>query len=180
MGDATLETLISAERVEARVKELAGRISADYPDRPGSPELRFIGVLKGAFVFLSDLIRHIERDVSVDFLGVSSYGPSTESSGEVKIQKDLDHEIGGLDVVLVEDIIDTGITLNYLCDVLRQRKPRSLRVAALLDKPSRRVVEVSPSYVGFEIPDKFVVGYGLDYNQRYRNRPDICVLGDGV
>ena len=114
MGDASLETLISAERVEARVIELARRISADYPADPGAPELRLIGVLKGAFVFLADLIRHIERDVSVDFLGVSSYGLSTESSGEVQIQKDLDHEIGGLDVVLVEDIIDTGITLNYL------------------------------------------------------------------
>ena len=178
MARAPLKTLISAERIEARVTELAVRISADYPTGPDAPELRFIGVLKGAFVFMADLIRHIERDVSVDFLGVSSYGPSTESSGEVKIQKDLDHEIGGLDVVLVEDIIDTGITLNYLCDVLRQHKPHSLRVAALLDKPSRRVVEVSPSYVGFEIPDKFAVGYGLDYDQRYRNVPDICVLAD--
>ena len=178
MGGASLETLISAERIAARVEELGRRISVDYPAGPNAPELRLIGVLKGAFVFLADLIRHIERDVSVDFLGVSTYGSSTESSGEVKIQKDLDHEIGGLDVVLVEDIIDTGITLNYLCDVLRQRKPRSLRIAALLDKPSRRVVEVSPSYVGFEIPDKFVVGYGLDYEQRYRNRLDICVLGE--
>ena len=176
MGSASLETLISTERLEARVMELARRISADYPAGPDTPDLRLIGVLKGAFVFLADLIRHIERDVSVDFLGVSSYGPSTESSGEVQIQKDLDHEIGGLDVVLVEDLIDTGVTLNYLCDVLRQRKPRSLRVAALLTKPSRRVVEVPVSYVGFEIPDKFVVGYGLDYDQRYRNLPDVCVL----
>lgn len=172
----SLEPLISAERLQMRVRELACRISADYPASSNAPELRLIGVLKGSFIFMADLVRQIQRDILVDFLDVSSYGSSTESSGKIQIQQDLSHEISGVDVVLVEDIIDTGTTLNYLFDALMQRKPHSLRIAVLLDKPSRRMAKISPSYVGFEIPDKFVVGYGLDHSQRFRNRPDICVL----
>ena len=171
-----LQPLISAEQLESRVEELGRNISADYPTGKNTPELRLIGILKGSFIFLADLVRRITRDVSVDFISVSSYGLSTESSGKVKIQQDLTHEIEGVDVVLVEDIIDTGITLSYVCSVLKQRNPRSLRIATLLDKPSRRTVKIYPAYVGFEIPDKFVVGYGLDHSKYFRNRPDICVL----
>ncbi|MBG99258.1 MAG: hypoxanthine phosphoribosyltransferase [Solibacterales bacterium] len=171
-----LQPLISAERIESRIEELGRNISADYPAGKNMPELRLIGILKGSFIFLADLIRQISRDVSVDFLGVSSYGLSTKSSGKIKIQQDLTHKIEGVDVVLVEDIIDTGTTLSYVCNILKQRNPHSLRIATLLDKPSRRVVKISPSYVGFEIPDKFVVGYGLDHSQYFRNRSDICVL----
>ena len=178
MGHSPLETLISSQQLEARVKELGSKISADYPSDPGEQDLRLIAVLNGAFVFLADLIRAIDRNVSVDFLGANSYGASTTTSGEVRITKDLDHEIAGLDVLLVEDIVDTGITVNYLCQVLRQRRPRSLRVVTLLDKPSRRIKPVELAYVGFEIPDRFVVGYGLDYAQRYRNLPGVCVLGE--
>ena len=181
MAHSRLETLISGQQLQARVKELGRKITADYPSNPGEEDLRLIAVLSGAFVFLADLIRAIDRDVSVDFLGAKSYGLSTTTSAEVKINKDLDHEIAGLDVLLVEDIVDTGLTLNYLCQVLQQRQPRSLRVVTLLDKPSRRIKAVELAYVGFEIPDRFVVGYGLDYAQRYRNLPGICVLGkDGL
>ena len=178
MAHSRLETLISGQQLQARVKELGRKITADYPSNPGDEDPRLIAVLSGAFVFLADLIRAIDRDVSVDFLGAKSYSSSTTTSGEVKINKDLDHEIAGLDVLLVEDIVDTGLTLNYLCQVLQQRQPRSLRVVTLLDKPSRRIKAVELAYVGFEIPDRFVVGYGLDYAQRYRNLPGICVLGE--
>ena len=178
MAHSGLETLISSQQLQARVQELGRKITADYPSNGGEEDLRLIAVLSGAFVFLADLIRAIERDVSVDFLGANSYGSSTTSSGEVKISKDLDHEIGGRDVLLVEDIVDTGITVNYLCQVLQQRQPRSLRVVTLLDKPSRRIKPVELAYVGFEIPDRFVVGYGLDHAQRYRNLPRVCVLGE--
>ena len=171
-----IEPMISVEQLKKRVSELAGLISADYPDSSNAPELRLIGVLKGSFVFLADLMRQIKRDVSIDFLSVSSYGNSTRSSRNPKIQQDLTCEISGLDVVLVEDIVDTGTTLKHIYDVLEQRKPHSLRTVALLDKPSRRVTQISPSYVGFKISDKFVVGYGLDYSQHFRNRPDICSL----
>ncbi|MBI3697562.1 MAG: hypoxanthine phosphoribosyltransferase, partial [Acidobacteria bacterium] len=148
------------------------QIAADYPDRP----LRLIAILKGACFFLSDLSRAIGRDVSIDFMGIASYGRGKTSSGEVRVTKDLDNEIDGLDVLVVEDIVDTGITLNYLCHVLQQRKPKSLRIATLLDKPSRRVKPVDVAYIGFQIPDEFVVGYGLDYAEKYRNLADICVL----
>jgi hypoxanthine phosphoribosyltransferase len=171
-----VETLISAQRIHDRVEEMGRRIMADYPERSGDPPLLLAGVLKGSIVFLADLARAIRRHVSFDFLGVSSYGSSTESSGEIRLTKDLDGEIEGLDVLLVEDIVDTGLTVEWLCTHLRRRNPRSLRVATLLDKPSRRLKPVPLAYVGFEIPDEFVVGYGLDYAQRYRNRPDIAVL----
>jgi hypoxanthine phosphoribosyltransferase len=173
---AQLETLIPADQIRARVEELGRRIAADYPERAGDPPLHLIGVLKGAVVFLSDLARAIGRDVSFDFLGVSSYGEAAESSGEIRLTKDIEADIAGLDVLLVEDIVDTGLTVEWLCNHLQRRGPRSLRVAALLDKPSRRLQAVELAYVGFEISDEFVVGYGLDYAQRYRNRPDICVL----
>ena len=176
MAYSQLEPLISHQQLDARIKELARKITVDYSSNPGEEDLRMIAVLNGAFVFLADLMREIDRDVSVDFLAANSYGSSTTTSGEVKITKDLDHEIAGLDVLLVEDIVDTGLTVNYLLQVLQQRRPRSLRVVTLLDKPSRRLQPVPLAYVGFEIPDRFVVGYGLDYAQRYRNLPDVCVL----
>ena len=170
-----LRLLISAARIQARVAEMGRQIAADYADRP----LRLIAILKGACFFLSDLARAIGRDVSIDFMGIASYGRSKSSSGEVKVTKDLDNEIAGLDVLVVEDIVDTGITLTYLCQVLQQRKPRSLRIATLLDKPSRRIKPVDVAYIGFQIPDEFVVGYGLDYAEKYRNLSDICVLVEG-
>lgn len=170
------ETLISAGQIGRRVEEMGRRITADYPERPGEPPLHLVGVLKGSIVFLADLARAIERHVSFDFIGAASYGSSTKSSGKIRLAKDLDQEIAGLDVLLIEDIVDTGLTVGWLLDHLERKNPRSIRVAALLDKPSRRVKPVSLAYVGFEIPDEFVVGYGLDYAQRHRNRADIAVL----
>jgi hypoxanthine phosphoribosyltransferase len=133
-------------------------------------------VLKGACIFLSDLVREINLNTSIDFIAVSSYGKHKESSGQVRLIKDLDTSIEGLNVIVVEDILDTGITLTYLLRVLEQRKPKTLRIAALLDKPSRRIKDVKADYVGFKIPNDFVVGYGLDYAERYRNLKDVCVL----
>jgi hypoxanthine phosphoribosyltransferase len=170
-----LRLLISAEQIRARVAEMGRQVAADYADRP----LRLIAILKGACFFLSDLARAIDGDVSIDFMGIASYGRSKSSSGEVKVTKDLDSEIAGLDVLIVEDIVDTGVTLTYLYKVLQQRKPHSLRIATLLDKPSRRIKPVDVAYVGFQIPDEFVVGYGLDYAEKYRNLSDICVLREG-
>ena len=170
-----LRRLISAGQIQERATEMGRQITADYPD--GS--LRLIAILKGACFFLSDLSRAIDRDVSIDFMGIASYGREKSSSGEVRVTKDLDSEIEGLDVLIVEDIADTGITLNYLYQLLKQRKPKSLRIAALLDKPSRRLKPVDLAYVGFQIPDEFVVGYGLDYAEKYRNLPDIRVLVEG-
>ena len=171
-----LRLLIGAGQIQERVKEMGRQIAADYSGRP----LRLIAILKGACFFLSDLSRAIGTDVSIDFMGIASYGRGKSSSGEVKVTKDLDNEIAGLDVLIVEDIVDTGITLSYLYHVLEQRKPRSLRIATLLDKPSRRLKPVDVAYIGFQIPDQFVVGYGLDYAERYRNLPDICVLPEGA
>ena len=171
-----LKPLLSAAQIATRVSELARAIEADIPSGEGRPPLHLIGVLKGAAVFLTDLIRSIDRDLSLDFIGVTSYGEATETSGHVRLTKDLDDDIAGRDVILVEDIVDTGLTLRYLLRVLEQRRPHSLRVATLLDKPSRRLEPVQIDYVGFEIPDEFVVGYGLDYDQRYRSLPDIRAL----
>jgi hypoxanthine phosphoribosyltransferase len=151
---------------------LARQIARDFRGQP----LHLIGVLNGASIFISDLIRRIPLEVSLDFMAVSSYGLSDRSSGEVRLTKDLDTSIEGMNVVLVEDILDTGFTINYLQRVLRQRQPRTLRVAVLLDKVGRRVQPVKAHYVGFRIPDRFVVGYGLDYAGRYRNLRDVCVL----
>jgi hypoxanthine phosphoribosyltransferase len=135
-----------------------------------------VGVLKGACIFLSDLVREINLDTSIDFIAVSSYGKGKQSSGQVRLLKDLDSSIQGLNVVVVEDILDTGVTLTYLLRILKQRKPKSLKIAALLDKPSRRIKDVKGDYIGFTIPNDFVVGYGLDYAERYRNLKDVCIL----
>jgi hypoxanthine phosphoribosyltransferase len=170
-----LRVLVSAERIRERVAEIGAQIDRDYEgDRP----LYLVGILKGSVIFLADLARAIHRPVRLDFIGISSYGKNRSTSGEVKLTKDLDGSIEGADVLIVEDIVDSGVTLNYLTHVLSQRKPRSVRIAALLDKPSRRVRPVDVAYRGFEIPDEFVVGYGLDYAESYRNLADVCVLSE--
>jgi hypoxanthine phosphoribosyltransferase len=174
MVDEKLRVLISSEKIQARVRELGEQISRDYPDG----HLHMICILKGACFFLTDLARAMKRDVFVDFMGISTYGKGKTSSGEVKVTKDLDISIEGADVLIVEDIVDSGVTLNYLMHVLEQRKPRSIRIAALLDKPDRRLRPIHANYVGFRIPDEFVVGYGLDYAERYRNLDDVCVLDE--
>jgi hypoxanthine phosphoribosyltransferase len=174
MTDPNLRVLISAEKIQARIRELGEQISRDYPD--GS--LHMVCILKGATFFMSDLARAMKRDVYLDFMGISSYGKGKTSSGEVRVTKDLDISLEGSDVLIVEDIVDSGVTLNYLMHVLEQRRPKSIRIAALLDKPERRLRPVHVSYVGFEIPDQFVVGYGLDYAEKYRNLDAVCVLED--
>jgi hypoxanthine phosphoribosyltransferase len=171
MGQPRFDLLYSAEAIAQRVAELGAQISADYGDRP----LVLIGVLKGSFMFMADLIRHIHCPVRIEFIGTKSYA-GTSSSGEVQLTKDLDKPIEGEDVLLVEDIVDTGLTLNYLRQMLAQRGPASLRIVAFLDKPARRRIEVRANYVGFLIEDRFVVGYGLDFEQKYRNLQDVCVL----
>lgn len=170
--DEASEILLSRYAIEQRVRELAAEITKDYQ---GST-MHLVGVLKGAWIFMADLIRHMDIDVTIDFLGITSYGSSTHPSGEVKITKDLDISIKGREVLIVEDILDTGRTLRYLEEVLSAHKPYSLRVVTLLDKRSRRIVPVKADYVGFEIADVFVVGYGLDFDQKYRQLPDIHVL----
>jgi hypoxanthine phosphoribosyltransferase len=167
-----LEMLFTSQKIQQRVQELGAQISSDYRGR----RLHLVGILKGAWIFLADLIRYIDIEVTVDFLGIASYGAATTTSGQVKITKDLDHSIEGLDVLAVEDILDTGLTFTYLEKMLTARKPKSLKLVALLDKAERRIKPVRADYVGFTIPDLFVVGYGLDYAQRYRQIPDIRVL----
>ena len=163
--------LIPAERIQERVRQMAHEIRRDFPD-----DLHFVCVLKGAFVFLSDLVRHVNGPLSLDFMAVSSYTNGTTSSGEVRLLKDLDTTLDGRNVVIVEDIVDTGITLHYLHEILRARNPRSLRTACLLTKPSRRRIDVRVDYVGFSIEDVFVVGYGLDREGLWRNLPHIAIL----
>ena len=167
-----LRVFLPAEQIHARIREMGAQIAADYP----KGNIYLVGILKGAFVFLSDLARSIPLNTRIEFLGTSSYGRGKTSSGEVKVTKDLDVSIEGQDVILVEDIVDSGVTLTYLLQVLSQRKPRSLRIATLLDKPDRRLRPVEVAYTGFQIPDEFVVGYGLDYAEDYRNLKDICIL----
>ena len=167
-----LEILLDANRIAARVRELGAQISGDY--RGLTPHL--VGILKGAWVFMADLIRQLSVDVSVDFLGIQSYGWDRDPSGEVKITKDLDESIAGRHVLVVEDILDTGRTYHFLEGVLAAHQPASLKLVTLLDKSSRRVIPVRADYVGFEIPNVFVVGYGLDYGQMYRRLPDVCIL----
>ncbi len=174
MTDPSLRVLISSEQIQTRIREMGEQISNDYPNG----NLHLICILKGACFFLTDLARAMKRDVFVDFMGISTYGKGKTSSGEVKVTKDLDISLEGSDVVIVEDIVDSGVTLTYLLHVLEQRKPRSLRIAALLDKPERRLRPVEVSYVGFRIPDHFVVGYGLDYAEKYRNLDAICMLDE--
>ncbi|HTA36927.1 MAG TPA: hypoxanthine phosphoribosyltransferase [Solirubrobacteraceae bacterium] len=166
------EVLVSADDLQRRVAELGEQISSDYAGR----SLLLIGVLKGAVFFLSDLMRFIEVPVEVDFMAVASYGSATDSSGVVRILKDLDAAIEGRDVLIVEDIVDSGLTLQYLMRNLGSRNPRTLEVCALLTKPERRKVDLPTRYVGFEIPNRFVVGYGLDYAERHRNLPFVAVL----
>jgi hypoxanthine phosphoribosyltransferase len=166
------EVLVTAEDLQRRVRELGAEISSDYGDR----SLLLVGVLKGAVFFLSDLMRFIDIPVEVDFMAVASYGSATDSSGVVRILKDLDIAIEGRDVLIVEDIVDSGLTLQYLMRNLGSRNPRTLEVCALLTKPERRKVDLPTRYVGFEIPDRFVVGYGLDYAERYRNLPFVAAL----
>jgi hypoxanthine phosphoribosyltransferase len=166
------EALVSQEDLERRVRELGAEISRDYEGK----DLFLVGVLKGAVFFLSDLMRAIDVTCEVDFMAVASYGSSTDSSGVVRILKDLDATIEGKDVLIVEDIIDSGLTLSYLLRTLKAREPRSLEVCALLTKPERREVDLPIRYTGFEIPNKFVIGYGLDHAERYRNLPYVAVL----
>lgn len=168
----SLRPLLSEEQIQKRILDLGAQIDADYPDGT----LFLICILKGAIYFLADLSRAIQRDTFIDFMGISSYGRGKTSSGEVRITKDLDISLEGADVLIVEDIIDSGVTLNYLTSLLKQRKPKSVRIATLLDKPERRLRPVDVAYVGFRIPDEFVVGYGLDYAEKYRNLRDICIL----
>jgi hypoxanthine phosphoribosyltransferase len=172
MTDPTLRVLIPSEKIQERIRELGEQISKDYPEG----NLHMICILKGACFFLTDLARAMKRDVFVDFMGISTYGRGKTSSGEVRVTKDLDISLEGAEVLIVEDIVDSGVTLNYLMHLLDQRKPRSIRIAALLDKPERRLRPIHVNYVGFRIPDQFVVGYGLDYAEKYRNLDSICVL----
>lgn len=168
------KVLISKEEIQAKVAELGAQISKDYAGK----KLQLICVLKGAVVFLADLMRHITVPVEIDFMAVSSYGAATETSGIVRILKDLDGSIANKDCLIVEDIIDSGLTLKYLKENLESRQPASVRIVTLLDKPERRQVNIRPDYCGFTIPDEFVVGYGLDYAEQYRSLPDICVLSE--
>ena len=164
--------LISEEEIAKRVKELGKQLTEDYKGK----ELLVVGILKGCMLFLSDLVRTIDLPLTLDFMVVSSYGATTKSSGVVRIVKDLEREIEGKDVLIVEDIVDTGLTLSYLVENFKARNPKSVKVCSLLDKPDRRKAQVDIQYIGFKIPDEFVVGYGLDYGENYRNLPFVCVL----
>ena len=175
MAEHSPRVLLPADEIARRVGELAAQIDKDYPDGT----LYLIGILKGAAVFLADLARAIRRPVRFDFIGTSSYGAERQSSGEVKVTKDLDISVEGAHVLIVEDIVDTGITLTYLIRLLEQRNPKSVKVVTLLDKPQRRQRAVEADYVGFRIPNEFVVGYGLDYAGVYRGLKDVCVLDEG-
>lgn len=168
--------LVTREQIASKVEELGKKISEDYQDKTPL----FIGVLKGSVPFVADLMRVVDIHMEFDFMAVSSYGASTISSGQVKILKDLDQSVEGRDILIVEDIIDTGLTLNYLMHLLLQRQARSVEIVTFLDKPSGRKVDLAPKYVGYEIPDGFVVGYGLDYAEKYRNFPHIGILKPSV
>ena len=165
---------LTEQQIQQRVREMGAQISADFPDGP----LYLIAILKGAFIFMADLSRAITTPNRIEFMGISSYGRGKTSSGQVQLTKDLDVSIEGHDVVIVEDIIDSGVSLSYLVNILQQRKPKSICIATLLDKPERRIRPVEVRYTGFQIPDEFVVGYGLDYAEDYRSLRDICVLSD--
>jgi hypoxanthine phosphoribosyltransferase len=167
-----LEVLFSREQINRRVAEMGRQIDRDY----AGEKIVLVGVLKGAAIFLADLARSISVDNTFDFVAVSSYGKGARTSGAVKLIKDLDNSIEGKNVIIVEDILDTGLTLNFLRGMFDQHQPKSLRIAALLDKPSRRVEKIDADYVGFTIPNQFVIGYGMDFAERYRNLPDICLM----
>lgn len=168
--------LVSNAEIAKRAEEIAAQINADYKGKP----ILVVGILRGASIFLADIFKRLEGDVELDFMSLSSYGSGTNSSGEVKMIKDLSEPVDGKNILIIEDIIDTGITLSYLIKVLEARNPESIKLCALLDKPSRRKVELKGDYIGFEIPDEYVVGYGLDYAEKYRNLPDVCVLSKTV
>jgi len=172
----SVRILITGGRIQRRIQELAREIRRDFPNEP----LHLVSVLKGGVFFLTDLARSISGEVSFDFIAVSSYGQNTHSSGQVRLTRDLDSSIEGKTVIVVEDILDTGMTLQYLLRLFQQRKPKHLRVAVLLDKPERRIAPVRADYVGFSIPNAFVVGYGLDYAERYRNLPYVGILTLGT
>ncbi len=176
LNDDVKEVLLSEEEIKAITKKLGKQISKDYKGK----NLLLVSVLKGSVVFMADLMRAIEIPCSIDFMVVSSYGSSTESSGIVKIIKDLDLNLNGLDLLIVEDILDTGRTLSSLIDILKMRKPNSVRICTFLDKPERRLADIEADYVGARVPDEFVVGYGLDYNERYRNLPYVGILKPSV
>jgi hypoxanthine phosphoribosyltransferase len=165
---------LSTEQIQTRVREMGEQITKDYPDGP----IYLVGILKGAFMFLADLSRAIKTPSRIEFMGISSYGKGKTTSGQVKVTKDLDVTIEGHHVLVVEDIVDSGVTLTYMMNVLTQRRPTSLQIATLLDKPESRLRPVDVAYVGFKIPDEFVVGYGLDFAEDYRNLGDICILGE--
>lgn len=167
-----LRILVTRGQIQKRIAEMGRQIRADFPGEP----LHLVGVLKGAVFFLSDLARNIPGEVSFDVIAVSSYGKNAQSSGQVKLTRDLDSSIENRTIIVVEDILDTGLTLRYLLRIFEQRKPKQMRVAVLLDKPERRIAPVQADYVGFTIPNEFVVGFGLDYAERYRNLPDVAVL----
>jgi hypoxanthine phosphoribosyltransferase len=171
---SNLKVLISRQQIAERVSEIGKEINRDFAGQ----SLVLVGVLKGSCIFLSDLARSIALDVTFDFISVSSYGAGKQSSGEVKLIKDVDTPLQGKNVIVVEDILDTGVTMSYLKKLFEAAQPRSLRIAALLDKPSRRIMPIQADYFGFKIPDEFVVGYGMDFAERYRNLADICVLQD--
>jgi hypoxanthine phosphoribosyltransferase len=172
----SVRTLIPRAQIQRRIAEMAQEIRRDFPTEP----LHLVGVLKGSIFFLTDLARQISGVISLDLISVSSYGSGTHTSGQVKLTRDLDSSIEGKTVIVVEDILDTGMTLQYLLRIFEQRKPRRIRVAVLLDKPERRLAKVRADYVGFTIPNEFVVGYGLDYSERYRNLADVGVLTLGA
>ncbi len=167
-----VDIMYTEAQIEKTVKELGRQISDDYKGE----DLIVVGILKGAFIFMADLVRNIKLPLEVDFMSVSSYGMSTISSGEVRINKDLDFSIKDKHVLIIEDIVDTGLTLNYIKEILTKREPKSVKVCCLLDKPSRRKVDIPLEYVGYSIPDEFIVGYGLDYAEKYRNYPAVCIL----
>ena len=172
MKEDVLRVLLSEDEIREKVRELGGKITADYKNS----NLMLVTVLKGAVVFLADLMRHIDVPAEIDFMVVSSYGSGVKSSGVVKIVKDLDVPLAGKDILIVEDILDSGLTLSYIKELLESRGPRSIRIATLLDKPSRRKVDLQADYIGFSVPDEFVIGYGLDYDEKYRNLPYIGIL----
>lgn len=176
MEDVVKEILVTEEEIQQKVKELGQRITKDYQGK----NLMLVGILKGAVMFLSDLAKNIKIPVLIDFMAVSSYGHSSESTGIVRIIKDLESSIEDKDILIVEDIIDTGLTLSYLTDNLKKRRAKSVKIVTLLDKPERRKVEVPVDYVGFVIPDEFVIGYGIDYSERYRNLPYVASLKEEV
>ena len=172
MKEDVLRVLLSEDEIREKVRELGGKITADYKNS----NLMLVTVLKGAVVFLADLMRQIDVPAEIDFMVVSSYGSGVKSSGVVKIVKDLDVPLAGKDILIVEDILDSGLTLSYIKELLESRGPRSIRIATLLDKPSRRKADLQADYIGFSVPDEFVIGYGLDYDEKYRNLPYIGIL----